>query len=138
MGGGMGGPLQNYGGWAQAGGNMAPPPVDHAANFQQLYAQNPQLANEYRTRSGDTLNWWQNGGQAQALQGQFGGDQGAMNQWINSTSGQGGAQNGAITGQQTAQLNSMAGVRPPEWAINAYRQARATGQPVNPTYEPFV
>lgn len=117
---------------------VQPPGVDHNANFAQLYAQNPQMANEYRTRSGDTMSWWQNGGRDQALQGQFGGNQGAMNNWVNSTSGQGGAQNGAITGAQTAQLNNMAGVRPPDWALNAYRQGRSNGQAVNPTYEQFL
>lgn len=114
-------------------------PVDHFANFKGLLGQNPQMANEYRLRSGDTLNWWNNqGGRTQALSGLFGGDQSKMNDWINSTSmGPGGAQ-APLDQSQLGQLNSLAGVRPPEWAMNAYRQGRAAGQPVNPMYEKFL
>jgi hypothetical protein len=140
---GMGDPRASYGGWGQGGRwggegpPAAPPPVNHGANFAQLYAQDPQMAQEYRTRSGDTMSWWQNGGRDQALQGQFAGNQNAMNNWINSTSPQGGAP-APLNPGQLQQLNQMSGTRPPEWALNAYRQARGAGQPMNPTYEPFL
>jgi hypothetical protein len=60
-----------------------------------------------------------------------------MNQWVNSTSPQ--SSNAAPLDQaQLGQLNSMAGVRPPDWALNAYRQGRSSGQAVNPMYEQFL
>lgn len=130
MTGGMGGPMPTA-------APAAPGGVDHNANFAQLYAQNPQMANEYRMRSGDTAAWWANGGREQALKGQFGGDQGAMNNWINATSAQGGNVT-PLDQAQLNQLNQMSGTRPPDWALNAYKQGRSSGQAVNPMYEQFL
>lgn len=110
---------------AQPGGGLAPQPapqpikqpgasIDHMANFQKLYQEDPRLANEYRLRSGDTIGWWQNNGQNQALQNLFGGNQGAMNSWVNGTSPQ--SSNAApLTMAEMARLNQMAGIRGPSW-----------------------
>ena len=82
---------------------------DHSANFRALMAEDPtgRLANEYRTRNGDTINWWQ-----QNRSNMFGGDTNAMNDFINRSSPQ--SSNVApLSMDEMRRLNTMAGIRSP-------------------------
>jgi hypothetical protein len=94
----------------KASGLLAQAGPDHWANFKSLLAENPQLANEYRTRSGDTINWWQTQGQQKAIADLFGGDVAKYNDWTNSTSPQSSGV-GPLTMEQMARLNKMAGLK---------------------------
>lgn len=87
--------------------------VDHMANLRTLMGQDPRLANEYRLRSGDTINWWQQN-QGNVAQGLFGGDQGKMQEWLRGTSPT--SSNAApLSQEEMMRLNSMAGIRGPSW-----------------------
>ncbi len=69
------------------GGGPKPQPkdgtggIDHMANLRTLMGEDPRLANEYRLRNGDTINWWQQN-QGNVAQGLFGGDNGKMQEWL--------------------------------------------------------
>ena len=95
-------------GYGQPAPGAAPAAPNHTANFQALMAEDPsgRLANEYRTRNGETINWWQ-----QNKNNLFGGE-GQMNQFINQSSPQ--SSNVApLSMEEMRRLNTMAGIRSP-------------------------
>jgi hypothetical protein len=94
------------------GKGAAPGGVDHMANFQKLYAENPALAYQYTYQSGAQPWFFQN--QNAIKSGTFGGDESAYNNWINGSSygygqGAGGSPSLAADPAALARLRQMAG-----------------------------
>jgi hypothetical protein len=90
-----------------------PAGVDHMANLRTLMGEDPRLAQEYRTRSGDTINWWQQN-QGNVAQELFGGDNAKMQEWLRGTTAT--SSNAApLTQAEMMRLNQMAGIRGPSW-----------------------
>ena len=82
-------------------------PVDHAANFRQLQAQDPRLAYEYTQRNGDTINWWQ-----QNKNGLFNNDVNQLNEFSRANSNVS-SNSAPLSMDEMRRLNTMAGIRSP-------------------------
>ena len=83
------------------------------ANLRTLMGEDPRLAQEYRTRNGDTINWWQQN-QGNVAQNLFGGDQAKMQEWLRGTTAA--TSNAAPLSQaEMMRLNQMAGIKGPSW-----------------------
>jgi hypothetical protein len=94
------------------GKGAAPGGVDHMANFQKLYAENPALAYQYTYQSGAQPWFFQN--QNAIKQSMFQGNDDAYNNWINGSSygyGPGGGNNPSLASDPSAlaRIRAMAG-----------------------------
>ena len=109
--------------------------VDHAANFRGLLGTDPMQAYLYGTGAGGqgAADWYRQN-QSTILNDQFGGNQDAFSNFKQNAINAG----GAVTPEQMASMRGMGGFSPPAWALDAYKRARAQGQPVNPMYEPYL
>jgi hypothetical protein len=95
------------------GKGAAPGGVDHMANFQKLYAENPALAYQYTYQNGVPASWLSQNQNA-IKSSMFGGDDNAFNSWINGSSygygqGAGGSPSLAADPAALARLRQMAG-----------------------------
>lgn len=114
---------------APAPGNQPNPGLQPGGGrtWQQIAATNPNLA--YQALNHDP-------GLYQRLQGGLAQQQGGQTQWNNWVKENSPLSSNAspISKQDFDSLN----IRPQEWALNAYKSARARGQPVNPDYERWM